>query len=235
MRLVAGLFLGVQALAALALLTLSVHGPSGLGMAALGYLAVGSTLIAWAAARKSWPFLLAAGALVAAAAPAGYFALDQLDRRHYEQRVAATRVSDLHDEAIVSPAGRPIGVRLSFEVSVPESGSFAIAPALYGAEGLHLASLERSFDGRVEDGNFQAGRAHRLSADLYPPILMRAPDGTRCLSPYHPPLPQGAGPVPLRIVIYETPYAGRTARAYNLPQLYRNVLAENLPPCKAGL
>lgn len=235
MRLVAGLFLGVQALAALALLALSIHGPSGLGRAALGYLVVGSALVAWAAARKSWRFLLTAGALMVAAAPAGYFALDHLDRRQYEQRVASTRVSDLRDEPIVSPAGRPIGVRLSFAVSVPETGSFAIAPTLYGAEGLHLAALQRSLDGRADASDYQAGRVHRLSADLYPPIVMRAPDGTRCLSPYHPPLPEAAGPVPLRISIHETPYAGHTGHAYNLPQLYRNVLAENLPACKAGL
>jgi hypothetical protein len=230
MRLVAALFLVVQAVATLGLVMLSVHGG-----VAVGYLALSSVLVAWALSRKSWPLLLGAGALMVIAAPAGYVALDQLDRRHYEQRVAATRVSDLHDEPIVSPAGRRIGVRLSFAVSVPENGSFAIAPTLYGTEGLHLSALQRSLDGRADARDYQAGRVHRLSADLYPPIVMRAPDGTRCLSPYHPPLPEAAGPVPLRISIHETPYAGHTGHAYNLPQLYRNVLAENLPACKAGL
>jgi hypothetical protein len=41
--------------------------------------------------------------------------------------------------------------------------------------------------------------------------------------------------VPLRIVIHETPFDGRTSRVYNLAQLYRNVMAEGLPSCKAGL
>jgi len=179
--------------------------------------------------------ILLGGVLLVAAAAATHIVLEQLERRRYEARVAATRVSELHDEPILSAAGRPIGVRLSFAVSVPESGNFPVAPELHGADGLYLGVLQHSLDGRADVRDYEAGRTHRLSADLHPPILMRARDGTRCLSPYHPTLPAAAGPVPLRIVIYETPYAGRTGRAYNLPQLYRNLLAEDLPPCKAGL
>ncbi len=179
-------------------------------------------------------FLLA-GVVIAAAAAATYVVREQLEHRRYEARVAATRVSELHDEPILSAAGRPIGVRLSFAVSLPESGRFPVAPELHGADGLYLGVLQHSLDGRADVRDYEAGRTHRLSADLHPPILMRARDGTRCLSPYHPTLPAAAGPVPLRIVIYETPYAGRTGHAYNLPQLYRNLLAEDLPTCKAGL
>lgn len=38
---------------------------------------------------------------------------------------------------------------------------------------------------------------------------------------------------PLRLVIYGTPHRElQTSRAYDVPQLYRNVIAEGLPPCK---
>ena len=56
---------------------------------------------------------LVGGVVIVAAAAAIYVALEQLERRRYEARVAATRVSELHDEPILSEAGRPIGVRLS--------------------------------------------------------------------------------------------------------------------------
>jgi hypothetical protein len=235
MRLVAGLFVLVHALAALAMLALSVHGPSGLALGAGAYFAAVVAIIAWAAARRSWRFLLGAGVLMLGAAPAIFVLLDRVERTRHDERVAATRVSEVHDEPILSGAGRPIGVRLSFAVSVPESGSFAISPSLHGAEGLYMNDMRRLLDGRADAWDYEAGRTHRQSGELYPPILLRAPDGTRCLSPYHPPLPQDAEPVPLRIVISETPYTGRTERAYSLPQIYRNVLAEGLPACKAGL
>ncbi|MGH8668334.1 MAG: hypothetical protein ACREUH_03800 [Burkholderiales bacterium] len=235
MKRAAAAFIALQALAALALLVLSVHGPAGTALAAAVYFPIALGLTAWAAARRSWPFLLSAGVLLVAAAPGLYLALDQRDQHLYRQRVAATLVSELRDEPIVSDAGRPIGVRLWFTVSVPQSGSYAISPALYGAEGLYLNAMRRSLDARAEAWEYEAGRPHRQSAELYPPILVLSAKGVRCLSPYHPPLPQRAAPVPLRIVIYETPFAGRTARTYSLPDLYRNVMAERLPPCKAGL
>lgn len=235
MKLTAAAFIALQALATAALLVLSVHAPGGTALAAAVYFPVAAGLTAWAASRKSWPLLLSAGMLLVVAAPGLYLGLDLRDQHLHRQRVAATQVSELRDEPIVSEAGRPIGVRLWFTVSVPQSGSYAISPALYGADGLYLNAMRRSLDARAEAWDYQAGRAHRQVAELYPPILMTGPDGKRCLSPYHPPLPRRAAPVPLRIVIYETPYAGRTVRAYSLPDLYRNVMAERLPSCKAGL
>lgn len=235
MRLVAALFIALHALAALAMLALSVHGPAWLGPGAGLYFAAVVALVLWAGARRSWRFLLAAGVLMLAAPPGVFVLLDWLERSRDEQRLAATRVSEVRDEPIVSAAGRPIGLRLSFAVSVPESGSFAISPSVYGAEGLYMNAMQRSLDGRADAWDYEAGRTHRQSAELYPPILMRAPDGTRCLSRFLPTLPPGREGAPLRIVIHETPFAGRTGHAYNLPQLYRNVIAEGLQPCRAGL
>jgi hypothetical protein len=234
MRLTAGLFIVVHALLALALFALSVHGPSGLALGAGLYLAAAVALLLWAA-RRSWRLLLAVGVVMLAAPPVLFLSLDGLDRSRYEARVAATRVGEVHDEPILSSAGRPIGMRLTFAVSVPESGRFAISPSAYGAEGLYMDAMQRTLDGRVDAWEYEAGRTHRQSAELYPPILMRAPDGTRCLSHFAPTLPAAREGAPLRIVIHETPFAGHTERSYNLPQLYRNVIAEGLPSCKAGL
>lgn len=234
MKLVAGLLIAVHALLALALFALSVHGPSGLALGAALYLAVAVALLLWAV-RRSWRLLLAAGVVMLAVPPALFLSLDSLDRSRYEARVAGTRVSEVHDEPILSGAGRPIGLRLSFAVAVPESGQFAISPSVYGAEGLHMDAMQRALDGRVDAWDYVAGRTHRQSAELYPPILMRAADGSRCLSHFAPTLPASREAAPLRIVIHETPFAGHTGRSYDLPQLYRNVIAEGLPSCKAGL
>lgn len=234
MKLVAALLVLLHALAALAMFALSVHGPTLLAAAAGIYLAAAVGLIVWSTRRRSWPLLLTLGVLMLAAPPAIFISLEGLEERRHEARVAGTRVTEVRDEAIVSPAGRAIGVRLSFAVSVPASGSFAISPTLYGSEGLTLQALQRTLDGRADAWQYEAGRAHRQSAELYPPILMIGPGGTRCLSRFVPTLPEHAERVPLRIAISDTPYAGRTHGTYSLPQLYRNVLAEDLPPCRAG-
>jgi hypothetical protein len=232
---VASIFVAVHALLALGMVALGVHGSSWLPLSAGIYLAAVVALVAWAAVRHSWRFLLTAGVVMLAVPPAVVLLLDGLERSRYEARLAGTRVSELRDEPIVSGAGRPIGVRLSFAVSVPQSGSFAISPSLYGAEGLYMNATQRLLDGRADAWEYQAGRTHRQSAELYPPILMRAPDGTRCLSRFLPTLPAGREAAPLRVVIHDTPFEGRTGHAYNLAQLYRNVIAERLEPCKSAL
>jgi hypothetical protein len=225
----------VHGLAALAMVALSVHGPSWLAASAGGYFAAVVALVLWASARHSWRFLVTAGVLMLAAPPALFLVLDKFERIRYDQRVAATRVSDVRDEPILDEAGRPIGMRLSFAVTVGESGSFAISPSVYGSEGLRMEAVVRTLDGRKDAWQYQAGRLHRQTAELYPPILLQAPDGRRCLSHALPPLPVQSEAAPLRIVISQTPFAGHTRRTYNLPQLYRNVLAEGLPPCNARL
>jgi hypothetical protein len=235
MRAVAGLFLFVHAVLAVGMVALGVHGSSWLPLAAGIYLAAVAGLVAWAALRRSWTFLLAAGVLMLAVPPVTIVLLEERDRVGREARIAGTRVTEVRDEPIVSGAGRPIGVRLSFAVSVPRNGSFAISPSLYGSEGLYMNAATRSLDGRADAWEYQAGKTHRQSAELYPPILMRAPDGSRCLSRFQPTLPAGREAAPLRVVIHETPFEGRTSHAYNLAQIYRNVVAERLEPCKAGL
>ena len=235
MRLVAGLLILVHALAALAMVAFSAHGPTWLAPSAGAYFALVVALVLWASVRRSWRFLLGVGVAMLAAPPALFLALDKLDRARNEQRVAATRVSEVRDEPILSDAGRPIGMRLSFAVTVPRSGSYAISPSVYGNEGFYMDAMQRTLDGRPDGWQYEGGRVHRQTAELYPPILLRAADGTRCLSHSVPPLPTDNEPAPLRIVIHETPFAGPTNRVYNLPQLYRNVMAEGLSPCKANL
>ena len=130
MKTVASIFIVVHALLAVGMVALSVHGPSGLPLGAGLYLAGVVALVAWAVVRRSWTFLLAAGVLMLAVPPAVFVLLESRERERHAARVAGTRVSEVRDEPIVSSGGRPIGVRLSFAVTVPQSGSYAISPSL---------------------------------------------------------------------------------------------------------
>jgi hypothetical protein len=248
MKVLGVLFIFLQALAALAMLALSVHAPSGLASAAPVYLAVAATLTAFAAYRvKSTPLTLGVGLLMLALAPGIYLALDLLENIVYERRLAATAVSDVRDEPILSAAGRPIGVRLSFAVVLPNAGYFGISPSLdspgAATERLRLDPMKRTIDGRLESVRFEPGRRHELVIELYPPILFIKPQGERCLtSVAAPTLPEPSVAKPLRIMIYETSYGlpwrgGReesTRGAYDLAAMYRGVLAEGLKPCTVG-
>src|SRR5262245_27796497 len=115
-------FIALQALAALALFALSVHAPGGLGLAAPVYFAAAAALTWWAV-RRSWPALCVAGVASLAAAPGLYGALDLVERRRDASRITGTVVTDVYDAPILS-AGRPVGVRLSYDVVVPATGHF---------------------------------------------------------------------------------------------------------------
>jgi hypothetical protein len=239
-KVVAVVLILLQALVALALFTLSVHGPPGLPLAGALYFLAAAALTWWAA-RRSWPILVAAALAAFAAAPGTYALLDYLDRVAYRNQVAGTTVSEVRDEPILSPAGRVIGVRLSYAVAVPRWGYHGTLPFLYGdgrpAEGLRLESRRWTFDGRggPELGPFQAGKGHRLVVELYPPILHMPHQGAACLVPWTYPLPPPGAPAPLRVDISETPYARQpTQQSYDLPTLYRNVAAEGWRFCKVG-
>jgi hypothetical protein len=248
MRVIAALFIILQALAALALLAISVHGPSGLPLAAGLYLALAAGATAWTAHRlRSRPLVIAMGAGTLALAPGVFFLLNWVEDRTYKNRIAETQVSDVGDEPILSASGRPIGVRISFAVSVPGTGYFGITPSLSSrepaTERLRLDAMRWTIDGRPEPRPFEAGRRHAVVVELYPPILFIKPRGERCLSPVLPPsLPEPSAPKPLRLDISETPYGapwrgGReesTRAAYDLAEMYRGVLAERLEPCKVA-
>jgi len=246
MRAVAALFILLQALAAIALFASSVHGPSGLGVAAPLYLATAAALTAFAAFRaKSMALPIACGVTMLAAAPGLFVLLDRLDGVVYQRRIAATQVSDVRDELIYSAGGAPIGVRLSFAVRVPSAGYFGISPSLDApgpeTERLSLVPLRSTMDGAERGAKFEADRRHQLMFELYPPILSIRPQGERCLTPVAvPPLAQASTPKPIRVTIYETsyglPWRGGTEQftrgAYDLVAIYRGVLAEGLPACK---
>jgi hypothetical protein len=236
----------LQALAALAMLVLSVHAPSGLAAAAGLYFAASAALTGWAAYRKSWRLLAAALVATLAAPPAIYALLDFVERRAYENRIAATQVSDVADEPILSAAGQPVGVRLTFSVVVPERGYFGITPSLYpldeSARHLRLEPRKWRFDGRPgppDLGPFEPGRRHRLEFEMYPPTLFITGQGERCI--LNPPPASLRRPAVGRLLvdIHDTPYGapwrgGReqpTRAAYDLTAMYR-AIAEELPACK---
>jgi hypothetical protein len=249
MKVVAVLFIVLQSLAALALFALSVHGPSGLLLAAPLYLAGAAALTVLSAFRvRSFLLTLASGAVALALAPGIFWLLGKMENIAYASRLAGTQVADVRDESIISKrSGRPIGVRISFTVSVPDTGYFGISPQLYSgnpATGhLQLAAMQSTLDGTAESKPFEKGRSHTVVAELYPTPLFIKPQGERCLSQVPiPKLPEGNAPAPLRLDIPETPYGapwrgGReewTQGAYDLVAMYRAVLAEELKPCKVG-
>jgi hypothetical protein len=243
MRALAAVLVVVQLLAALGMLALSVHAPSGLAPAAPLYFVAAAAFAWWAARRKSWPLLALAGVATLAAPPAVYGLLDLLERKAYERRIAATQITDVRDEPILA-AGRPVGVRLSYQVTTPTRGYFAVFPAIHGsgdAAGFGLQARRWTFDGKggIEFGPFEPGRSHAVSVELYPESFFLG-SGGNCILPVARPLPEARPAAPLRVEIYESPYGSaarggreeRTRGAYDMATLYRNVVASGLPACK---
>jgi hypothetical protein len=237
-------FTVVEGVAALGLLAVSVHGPDGLTIAAPLYLLAAVGLTWWTARRVgSVRGVLAVGMLALAAAPGVFMLLEGLDGLAYERRIAATRVSDVRDEPILSASGRPIGVRVSYTVSVPKRGYFGILPSIHSrdarAERLWLSAARWTVDGRSEPTMFEPGKRHAMRVELYPSIFAISRGGPCLVSPNAPPLPDTIVRAPLRLMILETTYGAvyRGAReevtreSYDLAELYRGVLAEGLARC----
>ena len=243
-KLTVALLVILEAAAGLGMIAISVHGPNGLPVAAGIYFLLAAGLTWWVGSRSVGVVrVLAAGIALLAAAPGVVFLLERIEHFAFERRVAATRVSDVRDEPILSASGRPIGVRVAYSVTVPDRGYFYVLPSLDARDaatlelGLHAVSW--TIDGSSDPRPFEAGRTHVMVVELYPSILAMQRSG-RCLVPrVGPPLPGPVTPAPLRIMISETPYgtiyAGNperlTRESYDVGELYRGVLAEGLPPC----
>jgi hypothetical protein len=243
--LAAVVLIALQALAAAALFLASIHGPAGLTVGAPLYLGVAAALTWWAG-RKSWTLLVVTGAAMLAAAPGLHFVLDKAERIAYDRRIASTQVAEVRDEPILSD-GRPIGVRLSYQVIAPARGYFAILPAIHGsgsAEGFGLQPRRWTFDGRagIEFGPFEPGKRHDVTVELYPESFFLGPGGAACVRPVSRPLPEARPAAPLRVEVYESTYGsaargGReehTSGAYDMATFYRNLMASGLPVCKVG-
>ena len=238
------LLLLLEGLAALAMLVLSVHGPSGIIIAAPVYFVVATTLTVWAARKSgSVPRVLGVGLLMLALAPGVVAALARIESWQYARRIAATRIADVRDEPILSSGGRAIGVRLSYSVTTPSHGYFGITPSLFGgdpkSERLAIFASRWTIDGHSEPVPFEPGKTHRMVVELYPRILTFKRD-ERCLSigPLDS-IPDGTRAMPLRVMISESAYGntyhgGRdesTQGSYDVAEMYRGVLAEGLKPC----
>jgi hypothetical protein len=248
------LFIALEALAALWLGAVSVHGPSGLGFAAIGYFVVAAT-VTWASAAlpkgrsraRGAAIVAGTGVLMVALAPALLLTLDRIETHRYRKRVAATRVEGVRDEPIRSPNGDEIGVRVSFTVNAPSAGWYTVSPSLYSmdrASGLWLLPVRGRVDGTPFIGRLEAGR-HALDFELYPGIVVtNAQGGGPCLSPVEPPALPAAGEPrsPLRLEIGDTSYGspwrgGReetTRHAYSVVEMYRAVLAGGLARCDSA-
>jgi hypothetical protein len=167
----------LQVLVALALIVIGVHGPGGLGIAAIVYLVSALGLTSWVAARhRTIPALLGVGVLSVLAFPAIVASLDRIERFQYDRRVAATRITNVRDEPILSTVtGRPIGVRVSYEVSVPARGYFGITPSLYPndpkTERLSLGSARWTIDGSRDPKPFEPGKTHAMVVELYRGVI----------------------------------------------------------------
>lgn len=253
MRAVAAVFIALEALAAFWLAAVARHGPAGLAWAALIYLAAAAAITWWAAGRLSArpraqgiSLLGTAGVILLGLAPATLFVMDAIESSSREARIAATRVSEVRDQPIVSAAGRWFGVRLSFDVQLPSAGQFGIFPMLQSSDpadqGLALSANNWTIDGRPGAGKIAAGR-HRFEFELYPAILSRSLKGEFCLSPVASPTLRASGaPAPLRLEINETPYGAtwrggreeRTRTAYSVVELYRGVLSQGFQRCRDG-
>jgi len=235
----------VQILGAMALMVVSVHGPEGAGVAAVVYLIAAMGLTSWVATRhRTVPALLTVAVCSGLAIPAIVVSLSRIESIRYDRRIAATRITNVRDEPIRSArTGKPIGVRVSYDVSVPSRGYFAITPSLYSrdpkTEQLSLGAARWTIDGSLDPKPFEPGKTHAMVVELYPPTLFFRRD-ERCYSPVPvPQLPESTTAQPLRLVISESMFGatyrgGRdesTTGAYDLAELFRGVLAEGLAPC----
>jgi hypothetical protein len=235
----------LQVLGALALMVISVHGPEGAGVAGIVYLIAAMALTSWVAARhRTVPALLAVAVCSALAVPAILVSLGKIESIRYDRRIAATRITNVRDEPIRSArTGKPIGVRVSYDVSVPSRGYFAITPSLYSrdpkTERLSLGAARWTIDGSSDSKPFEPGRIHSMVVELYPPTLFFKRD-ERCFSPtWITELPENTTAQPLRLVISESMFGATwrggkeetTTSAYDLAEMFRGVIAEGLAPC----
>ena len=232
----------------MALLVVSVHGPEGTGIAAMVYLVVALGVTSWVAARnRTLPALLVVGVLSVLAIPTMIASLDRVEQIRTNRRVAATRIANVRDEPILSATtGKPIGVRVSYEVTVPARGYFAITPSLSSrdprTERLSLGAARWTIDGSRDSKPFEPHKTHSMVVELYPPTLFFRRDERCFATSGRPELPESTVARPLRIAISESMYGetwrgGReetTTRSYDLAELYRGVLAEGLAPCVAA-
>jgi hypothetical protein len=240
-----GAVLILQVLVAFLMIAISVHGPAGLGIAAIIYLFVALGLTSWVAARyRTLIVLIGVGVVSLLAAPVVVFGLDRIEQLRTDRRVAATRITNVRDEPILSTlTGKPIGVRVSYNVSVPSRGYFGISPSLYSrdpkTERLMLGGTRSTIDGSRDPKPFEPGKTHAMVVELYPPSLFFKRDERCFATSWVVDLPDSTAPQPLRITISDSPYGatwrgGReeiTKNSYDLAALYRGVIAEGLKPC----
>lgn len=229
----------------MALIVVSVHGPDGAAVAGVVYLIAAMALTSWVAARhRTVSALLAVAVFSALAVPAIFVSLARVESIRYNRRIAATQITNVRDEPIRSAlTGKPIGVRVSYNVSVPSRGYFGITPSLYSrdpkTERLSLGAARWTIDGSSEPKPFEPGKTHSMVVELYPPTVFFKRD-ERCFSPtWVTELPESTSAQPLRLVISESMFGATwrggkeesTTGAYDLAELFRGVIAEGLEPC----
>jgi hypothetical protein len=209
------LFIMLEAVAALGMLAMSVHGPAGLPLAAVVYCAVAASLTVWAARRLGSPWHLGGvGLALLALTPAIVAALSAMESRAYRRDVAATLIGNVRDEPILSASGSPIGVRLSYTVTAPKRGYYGVLPSLDEREPspksdrrLGLSAARWTNDGSSVPIRFEAYATHEMMVELYPPLLFFGQKG-RCRTTSLVPasLPTAVNPAPLRVSISGTQY-----------------------------
>lgn len=98
------------------------------------------------------------------------------------------KIANMADELIVTASGRPIGLRLSFDLTLGRAGTFQFFPHAKSEDAvphfLEPARFERDpVPPPGQDKNrFEAGRSYRLSYDLVPTLLAWDRDkGIYCL------------------------------------------------------
>lgn len=239
------LFILLEAVAALGMVAISVHGPAALPIAAGIYFVAAALLTTWAGRRVASAWVVGGVGLALLAAVPGIVALlNEADNRAYKRDVAATRIGNVRDEPILSTSGRPIGVRLSYSVTAPRRGYYGVLPSLdertpSSDRRLGLNAARWTTDGDSGSVRFEAGATHAMVVELYPPILFFGQKG-RCLTAaLLPPLPPAVARAPLRVSISGTTYGAiydgsperLTRGAYDVGEMYRGVLAEGLEPC----
>jgi hypothetical protein len=243
-KLLVAIFVLLEVVATLGMMAISVHGPAGTIIAAFLYLPFAAVLTWWIGHRFANVGAVIGVGVPLLLAPIGIVAsLGQLERIAYNRRVAGTRVENVRDEPIESASGKPIGVRVSYSVTVPATGYFAIFPSLASVDRrtdrLYLNSPRWTIDGDRKSKPFERGKTHAVVVELYPSLLQFPATGPCIATWLVPRMPDSGARAPLRVSISDTPYGDArqgqperlTTEAYDLVELYRNVLSETPTTC----
>ncbi len=234
----------------------TVHGPQAFPYAVLVFLVMAeSALWCWffflrRRAYRHTTYMLISGALglgvaMTAASNAAWYPLVDREFARQERLAAATKVSGMRDEVLLSPQRNPIGVRLKYSVRFPSGDYFRQSASLQAdsrlavgiwADGRRASEVIEPSMATAANGvrRYEKGRTYDFTTEFLPNFLTWNPQKTRlCIVDFPPEyaaafrtLMANASPLHYTITISGTGYRAQTEHAYDLRSFYQSAEKE---------